>query len=95
MAHLYFYFFKLISMSANDNDKKLNQQNENDSSSEVIVKAINYPPGYPDKEQSNKNDEKHRNSHPIHCHHMQPMLSATNALIIDIDPDYPEQNSKK
>jgi hypothetical protein len=91
-------------MSSNDN-KKLDKsiiehhENQNDSSPEVIINAIKYPPGYPDnqqKEQCKKNEEKHKDSHPMHCHHMQPMQSATNALFIDINPDYNQQtNSKK
>ncbi len=63
-------------------------ENRTDLSSEMIVKAINYPPGYPE---CNKKEEKHKDCHPMHCHHMQPMLSATNALFINNQ----QQDSKK
>ena len=70
-------------------DKSITQHHgkQNDSFSEVTGKATNYPPGYPDnkqKEQCNKNEEKHKNCHPMHCHHIQPMQSATN----NTTPDY-------
>ena len=71
------------------NDNQI-QQNDHPSS-EVIIKAISYPPGYPDnksKEKFNKKEEKH---HPIHCHHMQPMQSATTTQSID-NPDPTQQN---
>jgi hypothetical protein len=72
------------------NDKQI-QRNDHPSS-EVIIKAINYPPGYPDdesKEKCNKKEEKHKNCHPIHCHHMQPMQSATTTITTSTDnPDH-------
>jgi len=88
-------------MTSNDEKKldKLITEHRNDlSPPEVIVKAMNYPPGYPDdkqKEQCNKKDEKHKNCHPMHCHHIQPMQSATNALFIDTNLDHTQQDSKK
>jgi hypothetical protein len=64
----------------------------NDPSSEVVIKATHYPPGYPENKSQ---EEKHRNSHPMHCHHMQPMQSATIASVIDTTPDHVQQDSKK
>jgi len=90
-------------MTSND-DKKLDKliidhdENRKNLSPEVIINAINYPPGYPDnkqKEQSNKNEEKHKNSHPMHFHPMQPMQSTTNTLFIDTNPNQIQQNSNK
>jgi hypothetical protein len=74
------------------------EKSETDPSLEVPVKAMNYPPGYPDKkskEQCNKNEEKHKDCHPMHCHHMQPMQSTTTALFTETTPNYSQQDSKK
>jgi hypothetical protein len=75
-------------MTSNDNKKIDHHGNRNDLTPEVIINAINYPPGYPDNKQQekcNKNEEKHKNSH-----RMQPMQS-----FIDTNPDQIQQNSKK
>ncbi len=81
-------------MTSNDNQHI--KKSVVEPSSEMIVKAINYPPGYPENEQKcNKNEEKHKNCHPMHCHHMQPMQSTTMASIIDTTPDHAQQISKK
>ena len=78
-----------------NNNKSVTEHHENEPSSEMIVKANKYPPGYPDnhkKEQCNKKDGKHENCHPMHCHHLQPMQSAIST---DQSPDPAQQNSKK
>jgi len=85
-------------MTSNDDKKIDHHGNRNDLTPEGIINAINYPPGYPDNKQQekcNKNEEKHKNCHPMHCHRMQPMQSTTNTLFIDTNPDQIQQNSKK
>jgi hypothetical protein len=71
-----------------------NQIQRNHPSAEVIVKAIQYPPGYLENKPCNKKEEKHKNCHPIHCYHMQPMQSATTASVIDPTHNHAEQNSQ-
>ena len=74
------------------------KKNETDRSLEVPVKAMNYPPGFPDtksKELCDKKEEKHKDCHPMHCHHMQPMQSTTTALFIETTPNHAQEDSKK
>lgn len=81
----FLFFFDIFFFMSATNEQ---HRNENESSSEMIVKAINYPPGYSDKKLCNKNDEKHKNCLPMHCHHIQPMQSATNDLSIEMNPNH-------
>jgi len=93
----FLFLFEITSMSIKTIEKSasLDHENGTNPSLEVPVKAINYPPGYPDnksKEQCNKKEEKHKDCHPMHCHHMQPMQSTTNALFIDTTHNHSQQN---
>lgn len=57
------------------------------SVTEMSVKAMNYPPGYTEnssKEQSDRTDVKHKDYHPMRCHHIQPMQSAINTISNDL-----------
>jgi hypothetical protein len=82
--------------TSNDGKPTTKPANEHHPSSEVIVKAINYPPRYPDnksRERCNNKEEKHKNCHLMHCHHIQPMQSATTTTTPSIDnPNHTQQN---
>ena len=74
------------------------KENETNSSLDVPIKAINHPPGFPEtksKELPNEKEEKHHDFHPMHCHHMQPMQSATTVLITETPPNHAQEDSKK
>ena len=92
----------MTSNSIKSIDKSIIEQHKNRTdqhpSSEISVKVNHYPSGYPEnqsKEQCNKKEEKHKDCHPMHCHHMQPMQSATNTLLINMPENHSEQSSKK
>ena len=62
-----------------------------DPSADVLVKATKYPPGYTHSQSPkpcNTAEEKHRQCHPMHCHHIQPMQSTMTAAL-------PEKSAEK
>jgi hypothetical protein len=84
-----------LKAAAPSSSSDVNQKQRKDPPPPVAAKAVHYPPGYPSskqKEQCNMKEEKHKNCHPMHCHHMQPMQSATTT---PNTADHQQQNQQQ
>lgn len=90
LLYRFFSFVKMTSKSPKTVDL---------SDAKVPVKAMNLSPVHAEnqtKEQCDKTDEKHKDCHPIRCHHMQPMQSATTALSTNpIENNLHQKDSKQ